>query len=230
MSELLVFSILAAAVAVYSVLPEHRQLRRKFAISRKEWGFVLGLGILILLLVLVETYVESANSQFEYFCGAICLPIQVWIEITQILAALGSILIPLRVFLLDETPVRDDHALSILLRNLFSRQEFVTLSALISDCYGTLLIDRTRTPQSSATAEGFLTDDRFLEKYDELDPSLAGRILRDGDAVVILDYPPTAEVMSLVLEQRLQNELPDTLSDIAVEVRETSELAAGNLR
>lgn len=49
----------------------------------------------------------------------------------------------------------------------------------------------------------------------------------ESDGVVVLDHPPTAEVMSLVLEQRLRGALPDTVADIAVEVRETSELAAG---
>ena len=50
----------------------------------------------------------------------------------------------------------------------------------------------------------------------------------DDDAVVVLDHPPTAEVMGIVLEQRLRDELPDTVTDIAVTVRETSELAADN--
>lgn len=49
----------------------------------------------------------------------------------------------------------------------------------------------------------------------------------DGDAVVVLDHPPTAEVMSVVLERRLEEELPDTVSDVAVQVRETNELCAG---
>lgn len=49
----------------------------------------------------------------------------------------------------------------------------------------------------------------------------------DGDALVILERPPTAEVMSLVLEQRLLAALPETVSEVTVQVRETSELCAG---
>jgi 6-pyruvoyltetrahydropterin/6-carboxytetrahydropterin synthase len=49
----------------------------------------------------------------------------------------------------------------------------------------------------------------------------------DGEAVVVLEYPPTAEVMSVVLEQRLLDELPDTVSAVSVEVAETSELCSG---
>ena len=48
----------------------------------------------------------------------------------------------------------------------------------------------------------------------------------DSDGLVVLDHPPTAEVMSIVLEQRLFEALPKTVSDVAVEVRETAELCA----
>jgi len=49
----------------------------------------------------------------------------------------------------------------------------------------------------------------------------------DGDAVVVLEHPPTAEVMSVVLEKELLAELPDTVSEVSVSVSETSELCSG---
>jgi 6-pyruvoyltetrahydropterin/6-carboxytetrahydropterin synthase len=49
----------------------------------------------------------------------------------------------------------------------------------------------------------------------------------DGESVVVLDAPPTAEVMSLVLERRLAARLPETVSGVDVAVRETAELCAG---
>ncbi len=49
----------------------------------------------------------------------------------------------------------------------------------------------------------------------------------DDDAVVVLEHPPTAEVMSAVLEEKLEAALPETVSEVAVEVRETSELCGG---
>lgn len=48
----------------------------------------------------------------------------------------------------------------------------------------------------------------------------------DSDGMVVLDHPPTAEVMSVVLGQRLLKALPETVSDVSVEVRETAELCA----
>ena len=49
----------------------------------------------------------------------------------------------------------------------------------------------------------------------------------DGDALVVLDAPPTAEVMSAVLERRLADELPDNVSEVDVQVSETAELCGG---
>ena len=48
----------------------------------------------------------------------------------------------------------------------------------------------------------------------------------DGDAVVVLEAPPTAEVMAVVLETKLADTLPDTVTDIAVDVSETAELSS----
>lgn len=61
------------------------------------------------------------------------------------------------------------------------------------------------------------SDDPLVDAFEEAD---------DGDAVVELEHPPTAEVMALVLERRLQEALPETVSDVSVTVRETDELAA----
>ena len=48
----------------------------------------------------------------------------------------------------------------------------------------------------------------------------------NGDALVVLDHPPTAEVMAALLETRLGDRLPDTVREVSVSVRETSELEA----
>lgn len=72
-------------------------------------------------------------------------------------------------------------------------------------------------------------DHRFL--LEEGDPLVeAFEASGDGDAVVVLDHPPTAEVMSAVLERRLLNELGENVTDVAVEVSETGQLCAGAYR
>lgn len=71
-------------------------------------------------------------------------------------------------------------------------------------------------------------DHRFL--LERGDPLIeAFETAGDGDATVVLDVPPTAEAMSVVLERELRETLPDTVSEVAVEVRETSELCGGGI-
>lgn len=66
-------------------------------------------------------------------------------------------------------------------------------------------------------------DHRFLLERD--DPLVeAFEASGDGDALVVLDAPPTAEVMAVVLERKLLESLPDSVHEVSVSVRETSEL------
>ena len=69
-------------------------------------------------------------------------------------------------------------------------------------------------------------DHRFLLEDD--DPLVdAVEDAGDGDAVVTLERPPTAEVMSVVLETKLLEALPESVADVRVQVAETSELTGG---
>ena len=69
-------------------------------------------------------------------------------------------------------------------------------------------------------------DHRFL--LQEGDPLIDGfEQSGDTDAVIILEHPPTAEVMGVILERKLDESLPNSVSYISVTVRETSELSAG---
>jgi len=70
-------------------------------------------------------------------------------------------------------------------------------------------------------------DHRFL--LEQGDPLIdAFEQSGDGDAVVVLDQPPTAEVMSLKLEAKMREAFPDTVSDVSVQVCETNELCASH--
>jgi 6-pyruvoyltetrahydropterin/6-carboxytetrahydropterin synthase len=68
-------------------------------------------------------------------------------------------------------------------------------------------------------------DHRFLlERGDPLIEAFEAS--GEGEALVVLDHPPTAEVMGVVLERRLEAALPDTVTDVSVAVHETGELCA----
>ncbi|WP_418280021.1 6-pyruvoyl trahydropterin synthase family protein [Halorubrum sp. DTA98] len=68
-------------------------------------------------------------------------------------------------------------------------------------------------------------DHRFL--VEEGDPLVeAFEASGDRNALVVLDHPPTAEVMGVLLEQRMRDAFPDTVSEVSVSVSETGELCA----
>jgi 6-pyruvoyltetrahydropterin/6-carboxytetrahydropterin synthase len=48
----------------------------------------------------------------------------------------------------------------------------------------------------------------------------------DRDSLVIIDEPPTSEVLSVLLEQKLAETLPDNVTTVRATVRETGELCA----
>lgn len=68
-------------------------------------------------------------------------------------------------------------------------------------------------------------DHRFLVEHG--DPLVeAFEASGDADSLVVLDHPPTAEVMGVLLEARMLDAFPETVSDVSVTVRETGELCA----
>ena len=87
------------------------------------------------------------------------------------------------------------------------------------------------TPEGWVVDKGDITsiisewDHRFL--VERGDPLIeAFQQSGDEDSLVIIDHPPTAEVMAVLLEEELSDALPETVSEIAVSVRETGELCA----
>ncbi|PSP59496.1 6-carboxy-5,6,7,8-tetrahydropterin synthase [Halobacteriales archaeon QH_7_66_36] len=87
------------------------------------------------------------------------------------------------------------------------------------------------------TDEGWVVDKgdvtNVVDEWDHMflleagDPLVeAFREAGDGDALVVLDHPPTAEVMATLLEARLRDRLPDTVSEVSATVSETGELEA----
>lgn len=91
---------------------------------------------------------------------------------------------------------------------------------------GTLSEDGWVVDKGDVTAVIDDWDHRFL--LEEGDPLIeAFEASGDADSVVVLEHPPTAEVMGVLLEERLLDALPDRVSNVSVSVCETTELCAG---
>ncbi len=92
-------------------------------------------------------------------------------------------------------------------------------------------ISGTLTKEGWIIDKGEVTD--IIDDWDHMflveagDPLIeAFEATGDADSLVILEHPPTAEVMALVLEQRLLEAFPENVSTVSVSVRETGELCA----
>lgn len=92
---------------------------------------------------------------------------------------------------------------------------------------GTLSSDGWVVDKGDVTAVIDEWDHRFLVEAG--DPLVeAFEASGDTDGLVVLEHPPTAEVMGVLLEEKLYEALPSRVSDISVSVRETAELCAGS--
>ena len=97
----------------------------------------------------------------------------------------------------------------------------------------TVEITGTLTEEGWVVDKGVVTD--IIDEWDHRflvergDPLIdAFEASGDDDALVVLEHPPTAEVMSAVLEAELEEQLPENVSDVSAAVRETDELCATN--
>jgi 6-pyruvoyltetrahydropterin/6-carboxytetrahydropterin synthase len=95
----------------------------------------------------------------------------------------------------------------------------------------TVEVTGTLTDEGWVVDKGDVTD--IIDEWDHKflvqrgDPLIeAFEASSDGDATVVLEHPPTAEVMAVTLERRMLEAFPDTVSDVSVTVRETGELCA----
>jgi len=94
----------------------------------------------------------------------------------------------------------------------------------------------TVTVRGELTEEGWVVDKGVvtdvIDEWDHVFLLEAGDPLvdafaeaGDADGTVVLDAPPTAEVMAALLEEKLADRLPETVSAVGVSVRETGELS-----
>lgn len=94
-------------------------------------------------------------------------------------------------------------------------------------------ITGTLTEEGWIVDKGDVTD--IIDEWDHMfllqegDPLIeAFTSTGDGDSVVVLEHPPTAEVMAVILERHMLDAFSANVSDVSVTVRETDELCASH--
>lgn len=95
----------------------------------------------------------------------------------------------------------------------------------------------TVTITGELSDEGWIVDKgvvtSIIDKWDHMflvekgDPLIeAFEQSGDENSLVILDHPPTAEVMAALLEDRMLQQFPENVDEVSVTVRETGELCS----
>jgi 6-pyruvoyltetrahydropterin/6-carboxytetrahydropterin synthase len=95
----------------------------------------------------------------------------------------------------------------------------------------TVELSGTLTEEGWVVDKGDVTD--VIDEWDHKfivqrgDPLVEGfEVSGDEDALVVIEHPPTAEVLSVLLERRLETELPENVREVSATVRETGQLCA----
>lgn len=166
MTELLVFTILAAIVATYSILPKHRQLRVRYSLWTKvRLGFI-GLMFIIIIAtywvsVLVQSREQSALTISFLDWSATIMPL--YVESTQ-LVAVTLVVIPFAIlFLKQNVRIRNENNLLEILLDLYNREEYSTLVNLLQDNYRPLI----NHPSSPVHPESPMAMFSLLHQADE---------------------------------------------------------------
>jgi hypothetical protein len=142
MAEILVFTLLAAIAGIYSILPEHRQLRVRYSLSTKPRLGVLGiLGLAIVATYWLSILVQNTEQnvvQVSILDVSFNLT-SLYVESAQLFAVLMIVGMFLSVFLRQSVKIRNEENLLEIQRDLYNREEYSVLTNLIEENYEPLI-------------------------------------------------------------------------------------------
>lgn len=167
MAELLVFTILAAIVAIYSILPKHRQLRVRYSLwTNRRLGFIGLMFIVIIATYWISVLIQSREQATlnVSFLDRSATITPLYVESAQLFAVV-LIVVPLTIlFIKPSVRIRNEDNLLEILRDLYNRKEYATLVNLLQDNYRPLI----NHPSSPVHPESPMTMSSFLvEAYED---------------------------------------------------------------
>lgn len=159
MVEFIAFTLLLAIIAIYEVLPKHRQLRVRYSLGNKFCIAVLGfLSVIIIIAYAIGFYIQETDQTTFTIISSDYITISATVltaGFTQLAAALIISGIFLPVFMGENARVRNDESLTEVLRDLFNRGEYATLTDVIEDNYVPLVRQPVKpsSPRNKSLAE-----------------------------------------------------------------------------
>ena len=179
MAELLVFTFLASIVAVYSILPRHRQLRVRYNLwTKPRFAYILIAFLVIIGSYWLSIYLESleaASVPVTYGDGSVEVT-PLLVESLQLVAVLGIVGLFLGVFLKSSVRVKNEEKIVSILRDLNNRGDYSTLVNLLQNHYRPLVHHPEEPQRQPSLAEVYARELR--EEVEEEPDSLKERVIR----------------------------------------------------
>ena len=179
MTELLVFTLLASIVAVYSILPRHRQLRVRYSLwTKPRFAYILIAFLVIIGSYWLSIYLESleaASVPVTYDVGSVEVT-PLLVESLQLVAVLGIVGLFLGVFLKSSVRVKNEEKIVSILRDLNNRGDYSTLVNLLQNHYRPLVHHPKEPQRQPSLAEVYTRELR--EEVEEEPDSLKERVIR----------------------------------------------------
>lgn len=179
MAELLVFTFLASIVAVYSILPRHRQLRVRYNLwTKPRFAYILIAFLVIIGSYWLSIYLESleaASVPVTYGVGSVEVT-PLLVESLQLVAVLGIVGLFLGVFLKSSVRVKNEEKIVSILRDLNNRGDYSTIVNLLQNHYRPLVHHPEEPQRQPSLAEVYARELR--EEVEEEPDSLRERVIR----------------------------------------------------
>jgi len=159
MVEFIAFTLLLAIIAIYEVLPEHRQLRVRYSLGNKISIAVLGiLSFIILSAYTIGFTIQQTDKTNLTLYSSDFLTISVtslYAGLIQLITAVMISGIFMSIFFGENVRVRNDESLAGILRGLYNREEYATLTDVIEDNYVPLVKhpEKPSDPRHQSLAE-----------------------------------------------------------------------------
>lgn len=182
MAEILILTILGAFAGLYSLLPQYKQLRIRYAPSRKTKIALGALGSLIILLSLIQSFLQynyenHITSVWIFYSSTFFL-----IEAVQLLATLIIVGIFLNVLVIGSVTISNTEFFNDRMRELLNRGDYSTVVTLLNEHYAELF--HTNSDSFSElldTIDTLLQERGIIEEIARYHPRFALRVLKDED-------------------------------------------------
>ncbi|MCU4753004.1 hypothetical protein OB919_13630 [Halobacteria archaeon AArc-curdl1] len=203
MAEILILTILAALVGLYSLLPPHKQLRLRYGAGPKTKTLLAALASLIILFSLTDSFLQHNYPEHTLTAGEFYTSTFFLLEAFQIIATLGIVSVFLNLLVLKTPTISNTAYFNEKIRELLNKEDYTTVIELLNDHYDELFHpDNNRYSEILDTVDTGLQRRGIIQEIADYHPDFALRVIEDQH----LDTISRKTFVSNYLETLFKNE------------------------